>query len=160
NLREDRSAYWDIEQWQTQSKSFADMAAFDPASVTLTRPDRTERISVLRTTPHLLSLLGIQPLQGRIFSVEETQQRQHFVLSSHRLWQTRFGGSRNALGATIELDGIPSRIIGILPETSQFPQINTDVWEPHTMLPDWETARSARGEGAWFVIARLQQNVS
>jgi predicted permease len=160
NLREGRSAYWNIEQWRTQTKSFADMAAFDPASVTLTSPDKTERISALRTTPNLLPLLGIQPVQGRIFSAEEADQRQRLALISNRFWHARFGGSLDAIGATIELDGVPSRIIGILPETSRFPQFSADVWEPHTMVPDWESARSVRGGGAWFVIGRLQQNVS
>ena len=36
NLREGRSAYLNVEQWRRQSKSFADMAFFDPVSVTLT----------------------------------------------------------------------------------------------------------------------------
>ncbi len=26
-----------------------------------------------------------------------------------------------------------------------------DVWEPHTMYPDWEAVRRARGAGSWFV---------
>src|ERR1051326_330653 len=33
NLREGRSAYWNVEQWRSRSKSFADIAIFDPASV-------------------------------------------------------------------------------------------------------------------------------
>ena len=33
---------------------------------------------------------------------------------------------------------MPSRIIGILPAGFQFLQLNGDVWEPHTMFPDWE----------------------
>ena len=37
NLREGRSAYWNFEQWASQSRSFADMAAFDPASATYLR---------------------------------------------------------------------------------------------------------------------------
>ena len=36
NLREGRSALWDVEQWRSQSQSFADMATFDAVSTTLT----------------------------------------------------------------------------------------------------------------------------
>src|ERR1043166_9193464 len=32
NLREGRSAYWNVDQWRRQSQSFADMAVFDAAS--------------------------------------------------------------------------------------------------------------------------------
>src|SRR5881396_1352132 len=48
NLREGRTAYWNVEQWRSQSKSFADIALFDGVSVTLTGPDRAEQISVVR----------------------------------------------------------------------------------------------------------------
>src|SRR5947199_148593 len=51
NLREGRTAYMSVEQWRRESKSFADMAVFDPVSVTLTSTDKAERISVIRVSP-------------------------------------------------------------------------------------------------------------
>src|SRR3982751_896805 len=36
SLREGRSALWNVEQWRSQSHSFADMAVFDAMSTTLT----------------------------------------------------------------------------------------------------------------------------
>ena len=143
-----------------QSESFADMAVFDPVSVTLTSADEAERISVARISPNFFPLLGVQPLQGRIFSAEEAEQRQRLALISHRFWQTRFGGSHDAIGASIELDGLPSLIIGILPAGFQFASLDADVWEPHTMFPDWETRRGVRGAGSWFVVGRLRPNVT
>src|ERR1043166_7249731 len=71
NLREGRSAYWDVEQWRSQSGSFADMAVFDPLSVTFTTRDTAERIGVARVSPNFFPLLGVQPLHGRLFSAEE-----------------------------------------------------------------------------------------
>jgi predicted permease len=134
------------------------MAFFDGVSVTLTSTDRAEKISGVRTTPNLFPLLGVQPLHGRIFSAEEAEQRQHLALISHRFWQSRFGGSFDAIGAIINLDGAPSRIIGILPADFQFD--DADVWEPHTMYPNWEALRPARGPGFWLVIGRLQPDVT
>jgi len=160
NVREGRTAYWNVEQWRLQSKSFSDMAALDPASVTLTSADQADRVGVLRVTRNLFSLLGVRPVKGRIFSAEEAEQRQRVALISDRFWKTRFGGSDNTIGATIQLDGVPTEIIGIVSGPSDFPQFDSDVWEPHTMLPDWEAARARRGVGSWFVIARLQPNVT
>jgi len=159
NLREGRSAFGNVEQWRRQSESFADMALFDGVSVTLTSADRAEQISGVRTTPNLFPLLGVQPLHGRIFSREEAEQRQRLALISHRFWQARFGGSFDAIGATIILDGAPSRIIGILPADFRFDD-DADVWEPHTMYPDWEALRRARGSGFWSVVGRLRPNVT
>jgi putative ABC transport system permease protein len=153
-----RPAYLTVEEWRRRSRSFADMAVLDPVSVTLTDTDGAEKISVARISPNFFPLLGVQPLQGRSFSDEEAEQRRRLALISHRFWQTRFGGSHDAIGASIVLDGLPSQIIGILP--AGFPTLNADVWEPHTMFPDWEARRGTRGAGSWFVVGRLRPNVT
>ena len=157
-----RPAYLTVEEWRRQSKSFADMAVFDPVSVTLTDADGAGKISVARISPNFFSLLGVQPLQGRTFSAEEAEERRRVALISHRFWQARFGGSRDAIGSSIELDGRFSQIIGILPAGFQVARLNADVdvWEPHTMFPDWEARRGARGAGSWFVVGRLRPNVT
>ena len=154
NLREGRSALWDVEQWRSQSQSFADMATFDAVSRTLTGADGAEQIVGASISPNLLSLLGIHPVQGRSFSTEEAEQRQRLVLISHRFWQARFAGSHDALGATLVLDGLPSQIIGILPAGFQIARLDADVWEPHP------TRQSVRGGETWFVIGRLRPTVT
>lgn len=160
SVREGRSTYLNVEQWRRQSASFADVAVFDPVSVTLTSAGEAQQISVARVSPNLLPMLGVQPAHGRAFSAEEAEQRQRLALISYRFWQARFGGSPDAIGAPIELDGLPSRIIGILPASFQFGQLDADVWEPHTMFPDWEDLRGVRGANSWFAIGRLRPNVS
>jgi putative ABC transport system permease protein len=151
NLREGRSALWDVEEWRRQSQSFAEMATFDGVSRTLTGPDGAEQIVGASISPNLLPLLGIQPAQGRSFSSEEAGDRQRLVLISHRFWHARFQGSHDALGATLVLDGIPAEIIGILPADFQIARLDADVWEAHPSRP------SARGGEVWFVIGRLRE---
>ena len=152
-----RPSYWTVQQWQQGSKSFADMAVFDPVSVTLTTGDDAERIRGMRISPNYFPLLGIQPVQGRIFSDEDAEQRRRVVLISHEFWQARFAGSDSAVGASLVLDGLPSQVIGILPEIQNF---DRDVWEPHTLFPDWESRRSDPAAGGWFVVGRLRPGVS
>ena len=154
NFREGRSALWDVEEWRRQSQRFEDMATFDAVSRTLTGADGAEQIVGASISPNLLSLLGIHPAQGRSVSTEEAEQRQRLVLISHRFWQERFGGSPDALGATIVLDGLPSQIIGILPADFKVARLNADVWEAHP------PRQSVRGREAWFVIGRLRPTVT
>jgi putative ABC transport system permease protein len=154
NLREGRSALWDVEQWRSQSQSFADMATFDSVSTVLSGADGVEQIVGASISPNLLPLLGVRPVLGRSFSTEEAEQRQRLVLISHRFWQARFGGSHDALGATLVLNGFPSQIIGILPADFQIARFEADVWEPHT------TRRSVRGGQTWFVIGRVRPGVT
>jgi len=154
NLREGRSALWDVEQWRGQSQTFADLATFDSVSTVLTGADGVEQIVGASISPNLLPLLGVRPVQGRSFSTEEAEERQRLVLISHRFWQVRFGGSHDALGATLVLNGFPSRIIGILPADFRIARFEADVWEAHT------TRRSVRSPQTWFVIGRLRPGVT
>jgi len=159
NLREGRSALWDVEQWTSSSQSFADMATFDAVSKTLTGADGAEQIVGASISPNLLSLLGVQPVRGRSFSTNEAEQRQRLVLISHRFWQGRFGGSNEVVGATIVLDGLPSQIIGVLPGGFQVARVEADVWEPHTRSEDGNRP-GARGGNTWFVVGRLRPSVT
>src|SRR5882724_12608807 len=74
NVREGRSALWDVEQWRSQSQSFADMATYDAVSTTLTGADGVEEIVGASISPNLLPLLRVRPVLGRSFSTEEAGQ--------------------------------------------------------------------------------------
>ena len=160
NLREGRSALWDVEQWRSQSQSFADMAVFDSIGFTLTGADGAEQIVGAAISPNLLSVLGVQPVLGRGFSTEEAEQRERQVLISHRFWHARFGGSSDAIGASVVLNGLPSQIIGVIPPGFQLATVNAAVWEPLTMSREWRTRHTARDRPTWFVIGRLRPGVT
>lgn len=157
-LREGRSAYGDVERWRAQSRSFADMAVLDPVRLTLTGESGSEQVTVGRVSSNFFSVLGIQPSHGRIFSEQEAGERQRVAVISYNFWQTRFGGSHDALGKTIVLDRVPSRIIGILPDDAL--RGDADIWEPHTLFANWDALRVARGAGSWMVYARLRPGVT
>jgi predicted permease len=156
NLREGRSALWDVEQWRSHTQSFAEMATFDAVSMTLTAEDGAEQIVGASISPNLLSLLGVQPVLGRNFSTDDADERQRLVLINHRFWQARFGGSTDAVGATIVVDGVPSQIIGVLPADFQIARLDADVWKPHLR----SEGQSVRGGDTWFVIGRLRPRVT
>jgi len=153
-----RTAYWNIEQWASGSKSFVGMAAFDPGSATLTTADLAEKVSVLHASPELFPVLGIHMLRGRPFSMQDAAQQSHVAVISGSFWQTHFGRSRSALGSEIVIDDVPTQVIGVLPANLQFPE--GDIWEPQTIFPDWQALRTARGSGSWFVIGRLAPGIS
>src|SRR5687767_15673686 len=52
NLREGRSALWDVEQWRGQSQSFADMATFDTVSTVVTAVEGVEQIVGASISPN------------------------------------------------------------------------------------------------------------
>ena len=96
NVNEMSSSYGNISNWKEQNQSFADLAVFDPASVTLTGTDDPEQIQSVRASDNLFSLLGVAPVIGRTFSPEQQQNKARVVVLSYGLWQRRFGGSQSA----------------------------------------------------------------
>ncbi len=160
NIRERTSAYANVSDWRDQNKSFEDLAVFDPTSVTLTGAAEPEQVESVRASANLFSLLGVAPALGRTFTADEEQQKARVVVLSHGLWQRRFGSSPNILGQTLEIDSVSSQVIGVMPEHFQFPAKNTQVWELHTLVPNWEIQKAQRGTGSWRVVGRRKAQVS
>src|SRR6185312_6302431 len=86
--------------------------------------------------------------------IEEAEHQQRLVLISYRFWQARFGGSHDALSATLVLNGLPYQIVGILPADFQIARLDADVWEPH------RSRQTVRGAETWFVVGRLRPTVT
>src|SRR5215510_12352609 len=159
NIRERASAYANFSEWRNQNKSFEDLAVFDPTVVTLTGAAEPEQVMSVRASANLFSLLGVTPSLGRTFTADEEQQKVRVVVLSHGLWRRRFGASPGILGQTLEIDGVSSQVIGVMPE-SFLPGRENRIWEPHTLFPDWEAQKGQRGTGSWQVVGRLKPQVS
>ena len=125
-------------------QTFEVMSFSDGVSVWLTAPGELERISVVRASPNFSRCLASNPSGAHLFE-RGGRQRRRVAVVSYRFWQTRLGGSDAVIGKTIEIDDLPSEVIGILPASFKFPGGAAEVWEPHTMFPDWESRRTERG---------------
>jgi predicted permease len=159
NISERASAYANFSEWRAQNTSFEDLAAFDPTVVTLTGAAEPEQVMSMRASANLFPLLGVAPMLGRTFTADEERQKARVVVLSHGLWQRRFGASPNVLGQTLEIDGVSSQVIGVMPERFRSGK-ETPIWEPHTLFPDWEAQKAQRGAGSWQVVGRLKPRVS
>jgi putative ABC transport system permease protein len=159
NIRERASTYGNVADWREQNRSFEDLAVFDPTAVTLTGAAEPEQVMSIRTSANLFPLLGVAPLLGRTFTAEEEQQKLRVVVLSHGLWQRRFSASPSILGQTLEIDGVSSQVIGVMPE-SFLGNTENRIWEPLTLFSDWEAQKAQRGTGSWQVIGRLKPQVS
>ena len=116
--------------WRDQSHSFEAMEATRGSSITLTGAGEPERLNVRMATAGLFPMLGINAQVGRTFLAEEDRAGGAPVaLLSYGLWQRRFGGSRDIIGKTINLDLQPYTVVGILPNGFQILQ-PADVYLP------------------------------
>src|SRR5437868_25200 len=116
------------------ARSFEDMGIYISLAATLTYPRRDlppERLRLSWVTPSIYSVLGAKPLLGRLFTdTDANKGAPAIVVISERLWRTRFGGNRRVIGETIDVDGEPRYIVGVMPASFAFPEARTPIWAP------------------------------
>ena len=144
--------------WKTQAQSFEDVAATHESSLNLTGDGEPERVPTRRVTHNFFSLLGVQPLIGRGFLLDEDRpQANRVVVLSYPLWQTRYGGDHNILNRTVLLNGEKHTVVGVMPAGFQWLETEERLWVP-LALDSEELAN--RGNHYLTVIARMKPGVS
>jgi predicted permease len=111
---------------KAMSGSFAGMGAFGINSVNLVGGGEPRRLEITPVTPEVLPLLGVAPVLGRVFA--EGPEDANAVVISHGLWQSQFGGDPSVLGRTVNLDGAPYTVIGVMPASFYFPTRDKQLW--------------------------------
>jgi hypothetical protein len=112
-----------------------------------------------RSHLRIVSVLGVQPILGRVFTYEEDQPgKNQVVLLTQGLWKRRFGGDPGVIGRTIRLNDKPYTGSGRGALHSAMVRAAGRL-DPHGFTPhDMDPAR--RGNQFLFILARLQPGVS
>ena len=119
-----------------QSQSFAHVAAFSVGTLTLTGSRDPLHVAASWGTSDFFSVMGTVPFLGRFFTSDEQQQgHAQVAVLSHRLWQNRFASSREIIGKSILLNGQSCTVVGVMPQTFNFPSNDVDVWQPLPIAP-------------------------
>jgi putative ABC transport system permease protein len=164
----------DLGDYQAQTTRFEGFAGAAAVPGTLTGAGQAERIVNGYTTWNLFEVLGVQPLVGRTFRSDDaiTIDPKVFanpnpdlppgkVMLSYGLWQRRFGGDRDVIGRTIQMDGWGSVVVGVLPPTFRIylpADGDADQRRCLGVLP--RTSPTSRGRAWLTVVARLRDGVT
>jgi predicted permease len=161
-LEEGRVSLLNFEDWKSRSHTFEDLTLFGAQTFLLgNNQGPPERMRSARVSANFFPLLGVEAVRGRVFSSDDEKRGEQVVVLSYRLWQSRFGGSAEALGSDLTMDGRKSRIIGVMPESFQYPFPDTQVWQPITAHRYWARDRaSKRSFSVWYVLGRIRRGVA
>jgi len=101
--------------WQKYNRSFEDMSGFEWVPFTVTGRGEPMLATACEVDSSFFGLLGAKPLLGRTFTDDEDRTGAiRTVVLDYRFWISRLGGDRDVLGQTLDLNGMPYRIIGVL----------------------------------------------
>ncbi|MES2305143.1 MAG: ABC transporter permease [Gemmatimonadota bacterium] len=138
---------------------FSDVAAFASGGLNLSDPERPVRVKVGVVTANLFSTLGVTPVRGRAFNpAEGAPDGQSAVMLSWRIWQQQYGAARME-GKTIQLNGKPYTVVGVMPEGFSFPS-ESDLWIPLTVPTTSSTYEPFRGYLPSAIIARVMPAIA
>jgi putative ABC transport system permease protein len=122
-----------------------------------------QRLSSLAVTCRWFEVFGAEPAHGRVFEETECQPgNNRVVILSHAAWQRVFGGDPSFFGKTIDLDGRPYRVIGVMrPEYVALTEVGgLNAQPPDVFVPSaiQETPRTRFIE-TFLGAARLQRGI-
>ena len=161
-LHEGKVALLNFVDWRQRNHGFEDMTIFNGQTFLLRTGGFPERMRSARVQANFWTLLGVRPLLGRVFTPEEESRGERVAVLSYSLWQQEFGGSTNALGASLVMDGRNYVVVGVMPPEFQFPFPDTRVWEPITAHPYWTTRdrQHPRSDAVCLVLGRIKPGVT
>jgi predicted permease len=171
------SSYQDFLDLKSQNTVFSDMLGYSPMMAPLSLGDRSRVVFGQVVTSNHFTMLGVQPLLGRMLvPSDDDPNSPRVVVISHRMWQREFGGDPAVVGKTLTLRGLPYAICGVAPAsfTGVVPLLTPELWLPVQYVEEVEpagindsvpspvgkTRLERRGNRWMFVKGRLKPGVT
>ncbi|MGB7285078.1 MAG: ABC transporter permease [Candidatus Acidiferrum sp.] len=155
----------DYNAFRERQQAFSQMGVYGNKHFDLSGTGTPERVMGARASASVFPLLGIAPFMGRTFTDAEDQSSQAVVVLSYGLWQQTYGADPTILGRAVQLNRQPYTVIGVMPETFEFPlrggvwsTTPAELWVPMSFTPE-----ERQGWGNMYnhsVVARLKPGVT
>jgi predicted permease len=156
--------------WRARQYVFAGLAAVAYGEISL-KPQGgalPENIREQRVTADFFPVLRTSPLLGRAFSLDDEREgRAPVAVISYALWQRRFGGMPDVIGASLPGQLASFEIVGVMPPGFSYP-IDTyvlgtrepvDVWVPYVFSSEDHVRGNIFGYNL-HVVGRLRDGVT
>jgi putative ABC transport system permease protein len=156
-------AYPNWLDWREGQKGFTDLALVRRENFNFSRTgggSTPERLAGGRISFNFLAVMGLHPRLGRDFAeAEDVPGGPKVVLISDKLWQTHFGGSADAVGQQVMVDGVSHEVIGVLPPELKFPRA-AQIYVPLGELRKSPNMLNRNNHPGFSVVGRLKEDVS
>ena len=160
-------SYPDYVDWHEQQRAFDSLGVFTFTGGTLTGIEAPRRVLGAYVSSALFADLGVDPQAGRTFTPSGLRTGEAGVIViSDTLWRESLGADPSVVGQSIQVNGEPLTVIGVMPPDFTFPprisfQSNplpfpADFWRP---VEPW-AQQFGRGSRLFFGAGRLASGTS
>jgi predicted permease len=152
-------SYRDVEDWRAATASFAGLAAYAQAAMTVDdQAHAPEQFGGAYIAGHAFQLLDEQPLLGRALQPRDDRRgAPTVVVLGYRVWKSRYDSDAAIVGRAVRVNGVPSIVVGVMREGFRFPLLE-DIWQPLATMPGLATEK--RDARTLRVFGRLADGVS
>ena len=147
-----------FQYWKEHTRSFDALATWRPMLGPVEIGGDVSAVWTLGVGPDFFQAVGYEPTPGRGFApADYTQSRPTVAVISPAMWRTRFGGAADVLERTMRLNGELVTVVGVLPESFDFPYEDEPV---EVIVPLRLTVDPADVAEDWPAIARLRKGLT
>jgi len=148
------------ETWRAARDVLEETAAYTGSNPSLLGVGEVRRVQVWAVSASFFPLLGADPLLGRAFlQAEDHPGAAPVAVLSYAFWQSRFGGTRAAIGQSVTLDATTYTIVGVMPPRFRYPA-GTALWTALGHALSGPSGASLAKEHGFWVVARMRPGVT
>ena len=102
----------------------------------LTGRGEPERVTTLPVGADYFRVLRARPLLGQPFDRADERPNSNLAVVSERIWRKYLDGRADAIGQLLPLNGVPHRVVAVLPDDFDDPlESDVAVWTPLNLQP-------------------------
>lgn len=115
------------EAWK-RSKLIEEVAPFSWAPARLQTPQRSVPVLAARVAPEFFQVLGVHAGLGRTFQTGDARTCYDCAVLSDEIWRLQFRAESSIIGQQIAIDGVPRKVVGVLPANFHLLPAEISVW--------------------------------
>jgi len=152
----------EIKDYREGSSTLRGFAEYSEIQATLLGRDEPVRVTAGVISGNYFDVMGLAPVAGRLFNErDDGPGAARALVLTQAYWLRRFGGERDIIGKTVNLNGSPSLVVGVVQDAPRYPG-KTDIFvnmvtSPHHLSATMVTGRTHR---MTEVFARLAPNTT
>jgi predicted permease len=117
--------------WQSTSETIAAFAPIRTGEVTVTTSAEPLRAVGAEVGPRFFDVFPIAPLLGRpLVPADDDPAASPVVVLTESFWSDRLGGRADVLDLQLGVDGVPMRVVGVIPDTLAFLEADVALLRP------------------------------
>src|SRR5438874_4555292 len=137
--------------------AFSSLSMYMERAETVGDPGSMQQEEIVRISPEFFTTLGVSPVIGRNFTEEEMAAQKNVIILTDAFWRERFNSDPNILGRDTRINGIPRKIVGVLPPGFRFLSSEARVFLPIKSDMEERGSKASHTNGnRTYLIERLK----